>query len=62
MTSGKEAAEAFNKAANAAYKQGDFKKAVDCFTLALSASPSRAKRYLTNRANVHIRYAMQRCC
>jgi hypothetical protein len=55
MSSGKEAAEAFNKEANAAYKQGDFKKAVECFTLAISAYPSRAKRFLTNRANVHIR-------
>uniref|UniRef100_A0A383V964 MYND-type domain-containing protein n=1 Tax=Tetradesmus obliquus TaxID=3088 RepID=A0A383V964_TETOB len=55
MSTGRDAAEAFNKAANEAYKQGDFRKAVDCFTLAISAYPSRAKRYLTNRANVHIR-------
>ncbi|KAF6259116.1 hypothetical protein COO60DRAFT_1044001 [Scenedesmus sp. NREL 46B-D3] len=55
MSSGKAAAEASNKAANAACKQGDFKKAMDCFTLALEAYPRRAKQYLTNRANVHIR-------
>jgi tetratricopeptide (TPR) repeat protein len=55
MSNGREAAEEFNKAGNAAYKQGDFKRAVECFTLAISAFPSRSKRYLTNRANVHIR-------